>query len=159
MDRRRRMDSMRRLRHNLRIVLRIETWGMAYAVPLFECTKDAQIGGKIMKVRMTKKKVMETNMTVLRVDCCALDNLLRMREPYAYTCGGDGWHADIYSVGTTAISTGYYPFGKKVPYELCKKYDDEALKYFRQFDSVDPDISRMYMDDLLYAFIEEAKSL
>lgn len=66
-----------------------------------------------MKVKTTKKEVLKTNQTVLQVGYCDLQNLLRLRNPYGYTCGADGWHADIYDYGTTAICTGYQPLVKK----------------------------------------------
>lgn len=111
-----------------------------------------------MKVKTTKKEVLKTNQTVLQVGYCDLQNLLRLRNPYGYTCGADGWHADIYDYGTTAICTGYQPFGKKVPYDLCQKYDIIAAEYLRENNQPFCD-QYEHLDGLIDDFIQEAKAL
>lgn len=111
-----------------------------------------------MKMKMTKKKILETNQIVLQVGYCKLQNLLQLREPYAYTCGNDGWHADIYDYGTVAICTGSQPFGKKVPYDLCKKWNNVAMEYLKESTKSYSE-KKEYLDILIGEFIEEAKTL
>ena len=82
-----------------------------------------------MKTRITQKEVKATHKHVIKIGYCRLQHLLTFKDPYAYTCGGDGWHSDIYSIGTVAISTGYQPFGDIKPdYDLIKFYDDKAAE-------------------------------
>jgi hypothetical protein len=78
--------------------------------------------------------------------------MLTYKDPYAYTCGGDGWHSDIYSIGTVAISTGYQPFGDiKVDYDTVKRYDDKAAEILAS--RAEDTATRL--NDLLHDFIEE----
>lgn len=82
-----------------------------------------------MKVKVTQKAVKAGHQHVLLVGYCNLQYLLRIRSANYYTTRIEGWAADIYSVGTVAIVTGYSPFGDIKPsYELCQKYDEKAQK-------------------------------
>ena len=80
-----------------------------------------------MKYKTTKKAVMNGYYKVLAVPYCSLQHLLNYENEIAYTTRSEGWGADIYQFGSTAIATGYAPFGDIRPsYELNKKYDDAA---------------------------------
>ena len=82
-----------------------------------------------MKYKTTKKAVMNGYYKVLSVPYCDLQHLLHYENEIAYTTRADGWGADIYQFGSTAIATGYAPFGDVRPsYELNKKYDDMAME-------------------------------
>lgn len=86
-----------------------------------------------MKTKITKKAIMQ-NYTCISVGYCKLQTLLKYHSPQYYTCGNDGWHADIYIFGNYAIVTGYQPFGKnKADYNLCKKYELKAQKKQERF--------------------------
>ena len=77
-----------------------------------------------MKFRTTKKEINNGYTNRICVGYCALQTLLSFENPVAYTTRTEGWGADIYLFGTTAIITGYAPFGNIRPdYELCKKYE------------------------------------
>ena len=70
------------------------------------------------------------------------------------SAGRDGG-ADVYSLGTCAISTGYAPFGDVKPsYELRKKYEDVA-EHIRNDFSLDYGMKKAALDTLLWEFIEE----
>lgn len=86
-----------------------------------------------MKKKVTKKAIMQ-NYTCISVGYCNLQTLLQYHNAQYYTCGYDGWHADIYIFGGYAIVTGYQPFGKiKADYDLCQKYELEAQKKKEKF--------------------------
>lgn len=104
-----------------------------------------------MKTRITQKEVKATHTHVIRIGYCNLQHLLNYKDPYAYTAGYDGWHSDIYSIGTVALSTGYQPFGNKVSYEIVKAYDDKAAEILAS--RAEDTATRL--DDLLHDFIEE----
>ena len=66
---------------------------------------------------------------IICVGYCSLQNLLKCERETAYTTRREGWAADIYDFGNTAIVTGYAPFGNIRPgYELCQKYEHAAEK-------------------------------
>jgi hypothetical protein len=80
-----------------------------------------------MKYKTTKKAVMNGYSDIICVGYCTLQHLLNCENEVAYTTRTEGWGADIYQFGNTAIVTGYAPFGTIRPaYEISKKYDDAA---------------------------------
>lgn len=82
-----------------------------------------------MKYKTTKKDVMNGYNNIIRVGYCSLQNLLNCESETAYTIRREGWAADIYEFGNTAIVTGYAPFENIRPgYELCQKYETAAEK-------------------------------
>ena len=81
-----------------------------------------------MKYRTTQKEVKNNYCHVLSVGYADLGYLLQHRNPEAYTAGVYGWNADIYSIGSTAIVTGYRPFGKHIDYDIVRKYNEKAKK-------------------------------
>jgi len=82
-----------------------------------------------MKFKTTQKAIKQGYKNVIRVSYCGLQSLLNCESPIAYTTRAEGWGADIYTFGNTAIVTGYAPFGNIRPeYELCQKYEKAAEK-------------------------------
>lgn len=87
-----------------------------------------------MKIRARVKDVKTSFGVVVCVPYCNLSTLLSREDPFAYTAGVDGWHADIYSAGYTdngaaAIVTGYQAFGNVKPsYELTRQYEKAARR-------------------------------
>lgn len=81
-----------------------------------------------MKIKVTKKEIMENCKNVICVGYCNLQWLLNCLEPKFCTYGVYGWNSDIYKINNnTCICTGYRPFGNiEVNYNIQKKYDDEA---------------------------------
>ena len=110
-----------------------------------------------MSMRITRKEVKNTHLHTIAVPYCALQSLLRYRVPYAHTERREGWGADIYTIGTFAIATGYAPFGDvKAPYEVCKKYEDMA-EHIPGLDKpyLNYAYKREYLDSLIWRFIKE----
>ena len=83
-----------------------------------------------MKLQVTKKAVMKSYSLIIRVGYHGLQNLLWYEERRAYTAGVNGWNADVYEFGGTAIVTGYRPFGDPVSRELIEKYESAAKEVF-----------------------------
>lgn len=114
-----------------------------------------------MKARVTKKEINGSNAVVIEVGYARLQNLLNCCNAYGYTCGADGWHADIYNAGyisgrgCVAIVTGYQPFGAVKPsYDLCKFYDDTAAVVVRTEN--DYITRRDILDELIRDFVGDA---
>ena len=80
-----------------------------------------------MKFKTTQKAIKQGYKNVIRVPYCGLQNLLKCESPIAYTTRTEGWGADIYAFGNTAIVTGYTPFGNIRPsYETNQRYEQRA---------------------------------
>ncbi len=80
-----------------------------------------------MKFRTTQKAIKSGYTDVIQVSYCGLQSLLRCESPVAYTTRVEGWGADIYAFGNTAIVTGYAPFGNIRPgYETNQRYEQRA---------------------------------
>ena len=108
-----------------------------------------------MSMRITQKEVKNTHLHTIAVPYCALQSLLRYRVPYAHTERREGWGADIYSIGTYAIATGYAPFGDvKAPYEVCKKYEDVA-RAINNNNSLDYEGKKNVLEATIWIFLNE----
>jgi len=84
------------------------------------------------KIKTTQKDIKSTYVNVVAIGYCNLQNLLNYFTPQCYTVRKEGWASDIYDFGTTAISTGYAPFGNiRIDYDTLQKYDKigEKLRY------------------------------
>ena len=106
------------------------------------------------KLRITKREIMKGFPKVIKVGYCQLQHLLGDNPQY-YTCGRDGWNADIYVVsGSTVIVTGYNPFGNvKTDYNLNKKYDERALKIILEKSAEGQKIA---LKNLMNEYVSEA---
>ena len=82
-----------------------------------------------MKFKTTQKAIKQGYKNVIQVSYCGLQSLLKCESPIAYTTRAEGWGADIYAFGNTAIATGYAPFGSIRPcYEVNQRYEEKATK-------------------------------
>ena len=80
-----------------------------------------------MKFKTTQKAIKANYNTIICIPYCGLQNLLNYESPVAYTERREGWAADIYDFGNTAIITGYAPFGNIRPgYDICRRYEKQA---------------------------------
>lgn len=103
-----------------------------------------------MKYKTTKKAIREMGDLVYCVSYCNLQNLLRFRDPFAYSTRAEDWACDYYSLGNVIISTGYSPIGRKTDYNLCHEYDQKAYKILRDYS-----LKWEQQRDQLEALIEE----
>lgn len=79
-----------------------------------------------MKFKTTKKAILNSGIPVYGAPYCALQSLLVLESPVAYTVRCEGWGADVYEVSGVYIVTGYAPFGKRIPYDLYTQYEKAA---------------------------------
>lgn len=106
-----------------------------------------------MTYKTTMKTVKSGYCNIYSIGYCGAYHLLRLKEPVAYTSGIDGHNADIYDIGGgNAIATGYRPFGKKVNYDMLRKYDNRA----RELSTGIPwDEYQIYLTEIYDEFIQE----
>lgn len=108
-----------------------------------------------MKYKTTKKDVNRRYDFRIMVGYCNLQALLTYESPTCYTARSEGWAADIYSYGNTAIITWYSPFGNIKPnYETCQKYEEAARKVLDD-DSLTWQEKSSILYDKVLEFIEE----
>ena len=104
-----------------------------------------------MKYRTTNKAIKEGYVKVICVGYCNLQHLLSYKSPIAYTCGRDGWNADVYDFGQYAICTGYRPTGHIRPaYDVVERYDSMAQGLLNSNLA-----TRERLDNLIDEFLEE----
>lgn len=109
-----------------------------------------------MKFKTTAKAIREGYGKKLAISYCGMQHLLCYHSPIAYTCGVYGWNFDVYSVYGVVICTGYRGMvGKRVDYELLRKYETAAEKI--EYDYMTPYEERQEnVEKLLKAFLQEA---
>lgn len=108
-----------------------------------------------MKFKTTQKAIKQGHSNVICVSYCALQKLLSCEREIAYTTRAEGWGADIYGFGNTAIVTGYAPFGNIRPgYELCQKYEKAAEKFRYDYELTYPE-RKEQLKELIKQFIKE----
>lgn len=89
-----------------------------------------------MKIRTTKKQIMEGYENVIIAGYCDLVWLLKYRDADFYTCGIYGLNANIYKINNnTVIVSGPRPFGNVKKYGLAKKYAEKAKKIDLNYDT------------------------
>lgn len=109
-----------------------------------------------MKIKTTRKEIMK-GFFCFKVGYCALTNLLRFKQPMAYTSGVNGWNADVYAVSESAIVTGYRPFGQHVPYVIVEKYDNYAQEVLRSDKTREE--KEAILDKAITDFVKECRNL
>jgi len=112
-----------------------------------------------MKSFTTQKAIKARTDYVLQVGYCDLQNLLCCVSPSYYNAGTYGWNCDYYFPGLVdgkhgCICTGYRPHGKRVPYDLVRKYEYLASATLR--NTHDYDATREKLNQLILDFIREA---
>lgn len=60
-----------------------------------------------MKIKTTRKAIVNGSVNVKSAGYCDLSSLLYNHSPIAYTCGVYGWNFDVYEVYGVTICTGY----------------------------------------------------
>lgn len=107
------------------------------------------------KVKITRKEIKARHTDVIAIGYCTAHNLLRYEDAWAYNAGVNGWNYDVYSIGTTAITTGYNPIGRHIDYEIVKAYDEKA-EAIAENRAMNYDEKKEAVRELLYKFIKEA---
>lgn len=108
-----------------------------------------------MKYKTTQRDIKNGYAVTICISYCGLQTLLRCESPRAYTVRREGWGADIYDFGMTAIVTGYAPFGNIRPgYEVCRKYEKAAEKIAYNYN-LKWEEQKAQLSSLIREFIEE----
>lgn len=108
-----------------------------------------------MKYKTTQRDVRNGYTNVIAVSYCALQTLLRYETETAYTVRREGWGADVYDFGSTAIVTGYAPFGNiRADYKIVTKYERAAEKIAYNYN-LKWEEQKTQMRELIYKFIAE----
>lgn len=108
-----------------------------------------------MKFKTTQKAIKQGHVNIIKTSYCALQSLLSREQPIAYTTRAEGWGADIYTFGNTAIVTGYAPFGNIRPdYEINQKYESKARKILNKY-SGNREEQKKQLSKLIMEYIEE----
>ena len=80
-----------------------------------------------MKLKVTKKTILNNYEIVLSVGYCGTDDLLRGLSPAYYTDGVYGWNTDVYILDDDVVLvTGYRPFGTCNYNDILEKYNNKA---------------------------------
>lgn len=111
-----------------------------------------------MKYKTTKKDVMRRFDNVINVGYCDLQHLLTCESPEAYTTTSDGWGADIYDFGDTAIVTGYSPFGNVKPdYSFIRQFEKNAEEVKNDIPAAEWEHRKKVLGELIVKFIKTVK--
>lgn len=108
-----------------------------------------------MKLKVSKKELLKRGNVVLHCGNGELQNLLSYTNPFAYSARLEGWACDYYEIDDVIISTGYSPIGKKVNYDIMKKYEEKARNINKK--SITFEESRKEIGKLALEFIKEVK--
>lgn len=111
-----------------------------------------------MKIKVTKKAIMENFKTIISAGYCECDYLLKNTTPMYYTERVYGWNSDIYILDSdTVIVTGYRPFGTDSFRDLIKKYNSKAQEINKRPETWATIQKRL--DINLIDFLEELKGV
>ena len=109
-----------------------------------------------MKIRVTKKQIVEGYKNIIEAGYGDLQYLLKYKNADYYTSGIYGWNADICKIdNNTVIVTGYRPFGNIKKYELAKKYDEKARKIVTDYNTPWEKRAKK-LDKLIEKFVKES---
>ena len=109
-----------------------------------------------MKIRVTKKQIVEGYKNIIEAGYCDLQYLLKYRDADYNTSGVYGWNADIYKINyNTVIVTGYRPFGNIRKYGLAEKYDEKARKIVSDYNTPWEKQAKK-LDKLIEKFVKES---
>lgn len=87
-----------------------------------------------MKVKTTRKAIVNSSVNIRYAGYCDLQALLRNHEPIAYTTGIYGWNFDVYSVYGLTICTGYRNMpGKRL--EGIESYEKKASAIWSDYEN------------------------
>ena len=111
-----------------------------------------------MKMKVTRKEIMNNFVKVVYVPYCEASTLLRYADPIGYNAGVYGWNFDLYAFGNVAVCTGYrnLPGTRANNYreyeKKARKILDRPVQYVDEYKSK----VRKPIERLLKEFIEQA---
>ena len=86
-----------------------------------------------MKIKTTRKAIVNSSSNIVSVGYCDLSTLLRYHSPIAYTCGVYGWNFDVYEVNGLTICTGYRGMPGRRANNVCE-YEQAAKSDLKLLD-------------------------
>lgn len=88
-----------------------------------------------MDNRTTKKFIKNNFTNVISLPYCAMQSLFNNTERNFYTADTLGWASDVFIINnTTAVVTGYRPFGNVHPsYDMMKFYENAAREIRKEY--------------------------
>lgn len=111
-----------------------------------------------MKMKVTRKEIMNNFVKVVYVPYCEASTLLRYASPIGYNAGVYGWNFDLYAFGNVAVCTGYrnLPGTRANNYreyeKKARKILDRPVQYVDEYKTK----VRKPIERLLKEFIEQA---
>ena len=106
-----------------------------------------------MKIKTTRKAIVNGSCNVKCAGYCDLQYLLHNHEPIAYTCGVYGWNFDVYEVYGVTICTGYRGMpGARL--EKIGEYEEKARAIFDYTDKRPYAEKEAAVENLLKEFCE-----
>jgi len=109
-----------------------------------------------MKLQTTKKQIKQGFSTILSIPYCDAQNLLKCKNPFAYSAGVYGWSCDYYEVGGVCISTGYSPIGIPVDYKLLRELEKKAEELSGDYSIEYSDLCKQ-LDELIKELIDSCE--
>lgn len=104
-----------------------------------------------MKVKTTRKAVVNSSVNVRSAGYCDLCYLLNNHSPIAYTCGVYGWNFDVYEVYGVTICTGYRNMpGARL--EGIGEYNEKAMAILSWENKAPYEEKREQVEKLLQEF-------
>lgn len=109
-----------------------------------------------MKIKATRKSIVETSTRVVSAGYCDLQNLLSNHSPIAYNAGVYGWNFDAYEIDDLTICTGYRNMpGKRA--NNIREYDERAREILSwENTAMTYGEKRAAVEELLHEFVKQA---
>lgn len=109
-----------------------------------------------MKLKATRKSIVETSTRVVSAGYCDLQNLLINHSPIAYNAGVYGWNFDAYEIDDLTICTGYRNMpGKRA--NNIREYEERARRILPcENTAMTYDEKRAAVEELLHEFVKQA---
>lgn len=104
-----------------------------------------------MKVKTTRKAIVNGSYNVKCAGYCDLQNLLRNHSAVAYTAGVYGWNFDVYEVYGVTICTGYRNMpGARL--EGIREYEEKAAAIWSWENKTQFEEKQKQVENLLKEF-------
>ena len=105
-----------------------------------------------MKMKVTRREIMNGFAKVVYVPYCEASTLLRYADPIGYNAGVYGWNFDLYAFGNVAVCPGTRANNYREYEKKARKILDRPVQYVDEYKSK----VRKPIERLLKEFIEQA---
>lgn len=107
-----------------------------------------------MKCHVTRNDIRRNYDKIYQCGYANLANLLTYDSAKYYNSGVYGWNFDVYEIYGIALVTGYRNcIGKKIDYEICKKYESKAKRILEKHNGYEN--TRNALQSLKAEFVKE----